>query len=41
VCGFTPDARGAAARELPDMKLEELQQRLSGDWPTPENGAAG
>lgn len=29
ICGFDSDARGAAARELPEMKMEELTQRLS------------
>lgn len=30
VCGFTADARGALARELPAMSLDELRQRLGG-----------
>ncbi len=30
VCGFDPDARGAALRELPPLTLEELRERLEG-----------
>ncbi|NCB05692.1 MAG: hypothetical protein EOM69_09255, partial [Clostridia bacterium] len=37
ICGFDADARGAQARELPEMSLDELRERLSG---TPESAAA-
>ena len=30
VCGFTADARGALARELPPMSLDELREQLGG-----------
>ena len=32
VCGFEVDARGAQARELPEMSLEELKARLDGTY---------
>lgn len=32
VCGFDPEARGAQARELPEMSLDELRQRLDGTF---------
>ncbi|MDD3214010.1 MAG: hypothetical protein PHY64_10055, partial [Eubacteriales bacterium] len=29
ICGFDPDARGAAAWSLPEMKMEEFSERLN------------
>lgn len=43
ICGYQPDARGATARELPPMSLDELKTRLDAGneeaaayWPNPE-----
>lgn len=32
VCGFDPEARGAQARELPEISLDEMRQRLDGTF---------
>ncbi len=40
VCGFEDGARGAAALELPDMKMEELQQRLDETAAAPDENPA-
>lgn len=32
ICGFFSDARGAEPRELPEMSMDELRERLRGTW---------
>lgn len=40
ICGFDVDARGAQARELPEMSLDDLRQRLSGEPESPATSPA-